>query len=66
MLIAGIAALATGAALAVVVVCALLTLAVASVARAKIGGQTGDVLGATQQVVEIGALVTLSALILPQ
>ncbi|MEO1703751.1 MAG: adenosylcobinamide-GDP ribazoletransferase [Pseudomonadota bacterium] len=35
---------------------------VALVARAKIGGQTGDILGATQQVCEIAALVTLAAL----
>ncbi|MEO0678546.1 MAG: adenosylcobinamide-GDP ribazoletransferase, partial [Pseudomonadota bacterium] len=35
---------------------------VALVARAKIGGQTGDILGAAQQVCEIAALVTLAAL----
>ena len=33
-----------------------LMLACAQIARRKIGGQTGDVLGATQQVVEIGVL----------
>lgn len=32
-------------------------------ARAKIGGQTGDILGATQQISEIAALVTLAALV---
>jgi adenosylcobinamide-GDP ribazoletransferase len=52
----------SGAALTLVVVCALLTFAIGMLARAKIGGQTGDVLGATQQVVEIGALLTLSTL----
>lgn len=34
----------------------------AGVARAKIGGQTGDILGATQQLTEITALLTLAAL----
>lgn len=62
LLIAGLAMLYSGAALALVVVCALLTFAIGMLARAKIGGQTGDVLGATQQVVEIGALLTLSTL----
>jgi adenosylcobinamide-GDP ribazoletransferase len=36
--------------------------AVALIARAKIGGQTGDILGATQQISEIAALATLAAL----
>ncbi|WP_298494034.1 adenosylcobinamide-GDP ribazoletransferase [uncultured Maritimibacter sp.] len=35
---------------------------VAAIARTKIGGQTGDVLGATQQVAEIAALAAFSAL----
>lgn len=34
----------------------------AAIARAKIGGQTGDILGATQQMTEIAAFVTLAAL----
>lgn len=34
----------------------------APIARAKIGGQTGDVLGATQQVTEIACLVMLAAM----
>ncbi len=34
----------------------------ASIAKAKIGGQTGDILGATQQLTEIAALLTLVAL----
>lgn len=33
----------------------------AAIAKAKIGGQTGDVLGATQQVTEIALLLTLAA-----
>ncbi|NCO87609.1 MAG: adenosylcobinamide-GDP ribazoletransferase [Rhodobacterales bacterium] len=32
----------------------------ATIARARIGGQTGDILGATQQLAEIALLVTLS------
>ncbi|EEE37351.1 cobalamin-5-phosphate synthase [Rhodobacteraceae bacterium KLH11] len=36
---------------------------VARIAKAKIGGQTGDILGATQQITEITFLLTLSALI---
>lgn len=35
----------------------------ARLARQKIGGQTGDILGASQQLTEIAALLTLSALI---
>ncbi len=35
----------------------------AGIARAKIGGQTGDILGATQQVTEIAALATACALL---
>lgn len=45
----------------VALVSAAVTLAVCAVARAKIGGQTGDVLGATQQIVEIAALTVLIA-----
>ena len=36
------------------------TLVIAKVAKAKIGGQTGDILGATQQVTEITALAILA------
>jgi len=39
----------------------VLTLAVAAIARAKIAGQTGDVLGATQQITELGILMVLAA-----
>jgi adenosylcobinamide-GDP ribazoletransferase len=38
------------------------TLGMAALARAKIGGQTGDILGATQQICEIMGLVVLLAL----
>ncbi len=51
---AGFALFALAAALAVT------ALACAAIARAKIGGQTGDVLGATQQLTEIAALLTLA------
>ena len=47
--------------LALVVIC-LLAAAIALVAQAKIRGQTGDILGATQQVTEIGAWATLAAM----
>lgn len=40
---------------------ALTTIAVAGIARAKIGGQTGDILGASQQLAEIAALAALTA-----
>jgi adenosylcobinamide-GDP ribazoletransferase len=40
---------------------ALATIAVAGIARARIGGQTGDILGASQQVAEIAALAALAA-----
>ncbi len=64
----GIAALAallapTVSALWLIVVAGLCTLAVSMVARRKIGGQTGDVLGATQQVVELGVLVVFDTLV---
>jgi adenosylcobinamide-GDP ribazoletransferase len=36
---------------------------IGAIARAKIGGQTGDILGAAQQVAEIAALVVLVALL---
>lgn len=38
----------------------LMTVAVALVARSKIGGQTGDVLGASQQISEIAMLLALA------
>lgn len=44
-------------------IAALTTLICALIAKAKIGGQTGDILGATQQVVEMAVLLTLLVLI---
>lgn len=59
-----VALLATGGAvLAAVVAVALAGLATAAIARARIGGQTGDVLGATQQLAEIAALAALAAVL---
>jgi adenosylcobinamide-GDP ribazoletransferase len=49
-------------ALALTISIGLITLAWAAVATAKIGGQTGDILGATQQLAEITALLTFLAL----
>lgn len=42
--------------------CCGVVLAVMAVARAKISGQTGDVLGAVQQLTEIAALVVMASL----
>jgi adenosylcobinamide-GDP ribazoletransferase len=56
----GAAALGTAlvpAALAVIVLCGWLALT----ARARIGGQTGDILGASQQLAEVAVLVVASA-----
>ncbi len=44
---------------------ALVTLALGALARAKIGGQTGDVLGASQQLSEAACLAVLAAVLLP-
>ncbi len=41
----------------------LATLTSAAIAKAKIEGQTGDILGATQQISEIAMLLTLAALL---
>ena len=51
-----------GAGLVSLIVIGLLAAAVALIAQAKIRGQTGDILGATQQVTEIGAWATLAAM----
>lgn len=40
---------------------ALGAIAIAAIAKRKIGGQTGDILGASQQITEIAALVALTA-----
>jgi adenosylcobinamide-GDP ribazoletransferase len=45
--------------LAVIVLPALVALGAAAIARAKIGGQTGDVLGATQQLTYTATLIAL-------
>ena len=55
--------LAGGAGLAMALWAGLAALAVALVARAKIGGQTGDVLGASQQLAEAAALTTAATLL---
>ena len=43
---------------------ALATVKVALIAQAKIGGQTGDILGAAQQIAEITALGVLASIAL--
>ncbi|WP_386683102.1 adenosylcobinamide-GDP ribazoletransferase [Loktanella sp. R86503] len=48
--------------LPVITVIAPATAAWAIIARRKIGGQTGDILGASQQIAEIAALLSLAAL----
>ncbi|MZR14056.1 adenosylcobinamide-GDP ribazoletransferase [Maritimibacter sp. DP07] len=48
-------------ALAPILWATLATIALAGIAKAKIGGQTGDVLGASQQLAEIAALAALTA-----
>lgn len=59
----GLAALFAGpASLMLALVTAGAALAVGLIARAKIGGQTGDILGASQQVAEIAALAALASL----
>jgi adenosylcobinamide-GDP ribazoletransferase len=52
-----------GTAFALLASAALAALGVGAIARVKIGGQTGDILGATQQVAEIAALATAAALV---
>ncbi len=56
-----LALLAPAALVMVVVWGAILGVLCAAIARSKIGGQTGDVLGATQQIGEVGILILLSA-----
>jgi adenosylcobinamide-GDP ribazoletransferase len=58
--LAGVAGLGAGVA-AVALAMAAVTLAWGAVARARIGGQTGDVLGAGQQLAEIAGLLVLAA-----
>jgi len=65
--LAGLIALAVAvvflpwSAFAVLLVVALAGIACAVIAMAKINGQTGDILGATQQICEIAALTVLAA-----
>lgn len=66
VLLAGCAAIALmgpGPALWVLGAAALGAVVVARLARAKIGGQTGDVLGASQQISELCILLALSAVL---
>ena len=51
------------AALMMALAAALAAAAVALTARAKIGGQTGDILGATQQMAEAACLAAFCAMI---
>ena len=55
--------LPVGAALVAVAACCAGAGLVAGIARAKIGGQTGDILGAAQQLAEIAALLALATLL---
>lgn len=66
VLIAAVAGLATAgvfATLVMIAIMAITVIAVAQTAKARIGGQTGDVLGATQQVCEVAALIFLTTLV---
>jgi adenosylcobinamide-GDP ribazoletransferase len=60
-LAAGLLALGLAGGLAAAAVAALAALAVAMLARRQIGGHTGDVLGAVQQVAEAGVLLAAAA-----
>ncbi|MEO0751976.1 MAG: adenosylcobinamide-GDP ribazoletransferase, partial [Pseudomonadota bacterium] len=70
-LVTALVALALGATVAIVfagwggiaaiIWACLITLIIARIASAKIGGQTGDILGATQQMAEIAILFSLVA-----
>lgn len=60
----GLALILTGGAgIVAAIAVSLAALAAGLIARAKLGGQTGDILGAAQQLSEIAALLTLSALL---
>lgn len=60
--IVGATLLAGGAGVLAAIVASAVTLVVGLVAQAKIGGQTGDILGATQVLTEIAVLLTLATL----
>lgn len=61
-LVPGIALVGWGLALICVLAAVLGASAVAALARARIGGQTGDILGFVQQVSELAVLVALTAM----
>ncbi|RYH06486.1 adenosylcobinamide-GDP ribazoletransferase [Tropicimonas sp. IMCC6043] len=61
--LAGSLALVGAGTLALLVASAVAALACAAIARARIGGQTGDILGATQQIAEICCLILAAALV---
>lgn len=50
-----------GAAIGALVLALLVSLGLALIAQTKIGGQTGDILGASQQISEIAALAVMAA-----
>lgn len=60
---AGLSLASGGAAAGALAAAVLATAAVALVARAKIGGQTGDILGATQQCAECAALIAIATIL---
>jgi len=57
--------LTSGAGVAAILTSGVAAMAVTRLARAKIGGQTGDVLGAAQQLSDLGALLALAAFLSP-
>lgn len=60
----GVGLLSTGLGAVLMALCAApLILALASAARARIGGQTGDILGASQQLTEAAALAVAASLL---
>ncbi len=61
-LIAALIALPVGTALAAILAACLGAWGVSHLARRQIGGQTGDVLGATQMISELAALTAIAAL----
>ncbi len=58
-----LALMLTQGALIMILAAALAALGVALVARARLGGQTGDILGAAQQMAELAALMAASAIV---
>ena len=63
LLATAMALILTEGAVIMVAAAALAALGVALLARARIGGQTGDILGAAQQMAELAALVAACALL---